>query len=203
MLQENNVRQNFLDHASFIALLNDLPYPVNQVVEYLYLSGWRRGEALKLEWEDIDSQSRTVRLRIENSKNKEGRILPLRGRLWEIIQERMKARRLELEPDCSFVFHRNGRPVKSIRKAWESACRTNGLEGTRIHDLRRCAARNLSRAGVPESVAMQITGHKTRSMYGRYRIVDERDLIEATERMQAHLDEQSGVRSVVTLKSAT
>ena len=56
--------------------------------------------------------------------------------------------------------------------------------------MRRCAARNLSRAGVPREVAMKITGHKTESMYRRYRIVDERDIKEATERMQAHLADQ-------------
>jgi integrase len=62
--------------------------------------------------------------------------------------------------------------------------------GTIVHDLRRCAAKNLSRARVPESVAMEITGHKTRSMYRRYRIVDERDLRDATEALQVHLDQQ-------------
>ncbi|MEE9144528.1 MAG: hypothetical protein V3U06_07150, partial [Candidatus Binatia bacterium] len=60
-------------------------------------------------------------------------------------------------------------------------------------------ARNLSRAGVPESVAMELTGHKTRSMYRRYRIVDERDLREATEQLQHHLEEQSKVPVVVAI----
>ena len=74
--------------------------------------------------------------------------------------------------------------------------------GTIPHDLRRCAARNLSRAGVSESVAMEITGHKTRSMYRRYRIVDERDLREATERLQSHLEEQPKDSTVVAMKAA-
>jgi glycine reductase len=63
-----------------------------------------------------------------------------------------------------------------------------------------CAARNLSRAGVREDVAMEITGHKTRSMYRRYRIVDERDLREATEQLQSHLENQDGAK-VVALKA--
>ena len=74
--------------------------------------------------------------------------------------------------------------------------------GTIVHDLRRCAARNLSRTGVPEAVAMEITGHKTRSMYRRYRIVDEKDLREATARLQAHLDQQPKNATVEQLRAA-
>ena len=70
------------------------------------------------------------------------------------------------------------------------------------HDLRRCAARNLSRAGVPEQVAMKITGHKTASMYRRYRIVDERDLREATQRLNAYIEAQPKTQSVVPMKKA-
>ena len=106
--------------------------------------------------------------------------------MWEIVQDRAKERRL----DCPYVFHYEGQKICDFRKAWKTACKKSGREGVIVHDLRRSAARNLSRAGVPEAVAMEITGHKTRSMYRRYRIVDERDLREATERLQAHLREQ-------------
>jgi len=155
-------------------------------------------------------ESRAVRLRIENSKNKESRVLPLTGRLWEIFQDRVRNRRL----DCVCVFHRDGQRIGNFKKAWRTACIKSGLGkmeeidskkkyvGTIPHDLRRCAARNLSRAGVTESVAMEITGHKTRSMYRRYRIVDERDLREATEKLQAHLEEQSKSPVVVPLAAS-
>jgi integrase len=196
MLEENNVRQGFLEHGDFQTLLGNLPDHLKPVVEFLYLSGWRKGEALKLEWRDVDLQGRAVRLRIENSKNKEARVLPLTGRLLEIIQEKAKERRL----DCPSVFHVEGQKIGEFRKSWKTACKRSGLEGTLVHDLRRCAARNLSRAGVPEAVAMEITGHKTRSMYRRYRIVDERDLREATERLQAHLESQDGAK-VIPLKA--
>src|SRR5262245_44188730 len=67
--------------------------------------------------------------------------------------------------------------------------------------LRSTWARNLSRAGVPEAVAMEMIGHKTRSMYRRYRIVDERDLREATTRLQEHLERQPKVASVGRLRA--
>ena len=195
LLDGERVRQGFLEHGEFLVLLGSLPAYLQPLVEFLYLSGWRKGEARKLEWRDVDLSSKVVRLRIENSKNKESRVLPLTDRLWEIIQEQSKVRRL----DCPYVFHHEGQKIGDFRKAWKTACKKSGREGVIVHDLRRCAARNLSRAGVSEAVAMEITGHKTRSMYRRYRIVDERDLREATERLQAHLLEQPKTTVIVPI----
>jgi len=186
MLDENNVRQGFLEHGDFLKLLGKLPDRLKPIVEFLYLSGWRKGEAQKLEWRDVDLKGQAVRLRIENSKNKEARILPLTGRLLDLFQERHEERRL----DCPYVFHHKGQKVGDFKKAWKTACKESKLTGTLVHDLRRTAARNLSRAGVREEVAMEITGHKTRSMYRRYRIVDERDLRETTKKLQTHLESQ-------------
>lgn len=193
MLYENNVRQGFLEHGEFLKLLGNLPDHLKPITQFLYLSGWRKGEAQKLEWRDIDLAGHVVRLRIENSKNKEARILSITGRLLVLFQERQKSRRL----DCPHVFHRSGRKIGDFKKAWKTACKDSGLSGTLVHDLRRTAARNLSRAGVPESVAMEITGHKTRSMYRRYRIVDEKDLREALEKLQMHVESQITEKVVV------
>jgi integrase len=89
---------------------------------------------------------------------------------------------------CPRVFHRTGKKVKGKRmtrftKAWRKA-REQGVTPGRIpHDLRRTAVRNLVRAGVSERVAMQLTGHKTRSVFERYNIVSECDLVEAAKKL--------------------
>jgi len=86
---------------------------------------------------------------------------------------------------CGWVFHRNGRPIKSFRKAWQDACEAAGVPDRIPHDLRRTAVRNLERAGVSRSVAMQLTGHETESVYRRYAIVNELDLAEGVEKLAA------------------
>src|SRR5262249_16030925 len=152
-----------------------LPDYLKPLIEFLYLSGWRKGPGLKLEWSYVDLVGKAVRLSIASSKTKESQVLPLTGRLWEIIQEQAKRRSAE----CPFVFQHQGSKIGDFRNACKRACKGAGVTGLLVHDLRRCAARNLSRAGVPRAVAMKFTGHKTESMYRRYRIVDERDIKEA------------------------
>ena len=100
-------------------------------------------------------------------------------------RDRLRAERGSL---CSSVFHRNGVPITAFTKAWKTACLKSGCPGRIPHDLRRTAVRHLVRAGVPERVAMQMTGHKTRSVFERYNIVSETDFADAVR----HLDERHG-----------
>jgi integrase len=152
----------------------------------------------------MDGQA--IRLRAEHSKNRRGQVLPLEGDLARIMERRKAAlqftREDKTEALSAHVFHRDGAPVGDFRKAWATACKEAGVSGRLVHDLRRSAVRNMTRAGVPETVAMAISGHKTRSVFDRYNVTSDRDLREALQRTQAHLDAIPAERKVVALSGA-
>ena len=73
--------------------------------------------------------------------------------------------------------------MEGFRKIWDKVCTSAGVPGLLFHDLRRSGVRNLRRLGVQESVAMRISGHKTRAIFERYNIVDGADLADAASRL--------------------
>ena len=85
------------------------------------------------------------------------------------------------------TLHRDGERIQSFAKAWNTACQKAGYLGKLVHDLRRTGVRNLIRAGVPQSVAMKISGHKTRAIFDRYHIVSERRLKQNAQKLAEHL----------------
>ena len=114
--------------------------------------------------------------------------------------ERARTRR---RLDCPFVFHLEGKPIGDFRKAWKKACQATGLSELIVHDLRRTAIRNMIRSGVSEVVAMRLSGHKTRNIFDRYDVVNEADLVQATEKLQTHLRKSSTTAAVRRLKKAS
>jgi len=183
-LPENSPRQGFMEHADYLAIREHLPTHYRDVLDFGYLSGWRRGEILTLEWRDVDRAAGVVRLRPEVSKTREGRVLVLSGPLQDVMERRWKARAL----GCPLVFHRDGLTLEHhFEGPWRRACKSAGLPGKLFHDLRRTAVRNMVRAGIPERVAMQVSGHKTRSIFDRYNIVSEADLRSAADRLAAYV----------------
>lgn len=181
----NNARKGFFEEADFRAVLAHLDTDVRPLVEFLYWTGWRSGEAKALEWRNVDRGAGIIR--IENSKNGEPRTLPFRvlpdlAALIARQRERTSAVEQATGQIIPWVFHRAGHQLQRFEKAWHKACAAAGLQRV-PHDFRRTAARNLSRAGVPERTIMAICGWKTRSVFDRYRIVNEADLAEGLAKL--------------------
>jgi hypothetical protein len=118
---------------------------------------------------------------------------------------------------AELVFHREGRSIADFRKAWAQAASPPGCTAwwgvnadgaerkipTRLfHDLRRSGVRNMVRAGVPERVAMEISGHRTRAIFDRYNIVSETDLRAAMQRTSDYVSAQPADRVVTRLRPA-
>jgi integrase len=140
-----------------------------------------------------------VRLEPGTTKNREARTFPygaLPG-LADVIETawREHQRLARAGVLCPFVFQRNGREIRSYRNAWLRACDAAGVPGALMHDFRRTAVRNLVRAGVPDTVAMKLTGHKTRSVFDRYNVTSAADLAEAVDRLAAAGKEKGKWRS--------
>ena len=198
MLREDNVRIGFFEREQYEAVLRHLPDAVRPPIEFAYVTGWRiNSEILPIKWRQVDLAGGEVRLDPGSTKNRDGRVFPLTTELRELLERRLDARQ-RLEHDgviCPWVFFRmraQGRrgpkrpkPIRSFGKAWTTACRMAGCPARIPHDFRRTAVRNMVRAGVPERVAMQLTGHKTRSVFERYNIVSEGDLRMASTLLSA------------------
>ena len=187
-LPEAPPRHGFFEHADYLQVRAELPASYQDVFDFAYYSGWRRREILDLTWTDVDLAGGIIRLAPHRSKTRVGRVLPISPPLAEVLTRR-RDRRPPGEPR---VFTRDGVPVRVWRHALRDACRRLQVPHRMLHDCRRTAARNLVRAGVPERTAMLLTGHKTRAVFDRYNIVNERELLEAGERLAHYLRASRG-----------
>jgi integrase len=204
LLEEDNVRQGFFEREQYDAIRKHLPECVQPVADFAYITGWRKSEILGLQWRRVDFEAGNVRLEAGTTKNREARQFPFTHEL-RVILEGQKEKRDALAKAgkiCPWVFVHysfrkngrpsmfNGKPVGEFKHSWETACTKAGLPGRLMHDFRRTAVRNLVRAGIPERVAMKMTGHKTRSVFERYNIVSEGDLKDAATRLDSFFDKE-------------
>jgi len=167
-LAEENVRTGFLKRPQYERLLRVLPVALRLLFVFGYYLGMRKSALLKLKWEQVDVKAGLIYLQRKRSEKHIPQAVPIYGDMRAF---------LEMQPRTSeYIFARGSEPIKDFRRSWKNACEEAGVPNLLFHDLRRTAARNLRRAGIPESVAMKITGHKTRTMFERYNIVDEEDI---------------------------
>jgi integrase len=199
MLRENNIRKGFIEHQDFIALHALLPDYLKGFVSFAYRVGWRFSEITGLQWDQVDLDEGIVRIEPGESKNDEARIIYLDKELKDIFKSQMELKEKTEEgikdgsdKKVKYVFP--GREciekITTIRKAWRTACKDAGIEGKLFHDFRRTAARNLTRSGTQETVAMKILGHRTRSIFDRYNISSQNDIREAAMRQEVYFHEQ-------------
>jgi len=193
MLKENNVRTGFFEHGEFLALREALPEYLKGFVTFAYKSGWRVSEIINLKWLNVDLRQGVVRLESGETKNMQGRTMYLDEELKEVFHHQWSSRK-KGKRILPFVFpnSRGSGKIIDFRKSWKSACKKACTPSRIFHDLRRTTVRNMVRSGIPERVAMMLSGHKTRSVFERYNIVNDTDLINAAAKQEAYLKSLTG-----------
>lgn len=191
-LRVKNARQGFFEDHEFNAVISHIDPELAPLLRFLWFTGWREGETKSLTWANVDFSVGCVRLEVGTTKNEDGRVfpfgvLPPLRTLLEEQRRRTSAIEAHLKQVIPWVFWRvegkHAKPVHRYERSWKAACLAACYPGKLVHDLRRTAVRRLERAGVPRSVAMKLTGHKTESIYHRYAIVSERDLSEGVAKL--------------------
>jgi len=179
-LTEDEPRKGFLKPELYQKLLFELPEVLRLLFVIAYHVGLRKGALLRIKWSQVDLKANTIWMEGRKSNRKpEPVAVPIYGDMAKFI---------EMQPRTSeYLFARGSTPIRDFRESWDLACQRAGIPDLLFHDLRRTAVRNLRRAGVPETVIMKITGHRTRSVFERYNITDETDTQEAGRKAEVFL----------------
>lgn len=182
MFTENNARQGFLEDAQYTKLAAACATRglwLRAMFETAVQFGWRSGELKSMRVRQADIAAKVLRLEPGTTKNREGREAVMPAALAMLVTQCATGKR----PD-EYLFTRDGKQVRDFRGSWEEATKEAGVPDLLFHDLRRTAVRNMIRRGIPQHVAMRISGHKTTSVFHRYAIVSSSDLQEAAAKME-------------------
>lgn len=191
-LHEDNVRQGFLEQDQYERLLEELPASLKALFVCGYHTGARKNELRRVRWEQVDFENGQIRLPASQTKGNKARSLPIYGDMRRWLQHQQDT----CPPGSSWAFHgAHNSPIDNHLSGWADACERAGVPGLLFHDLRRSAVRNMKRAGIQDRVAMEISGHRTRSIFDRYDIVDAADLVSAGERLEEYAQQRKQERA--------
>jgi integrase len=191
-LAANPPRQGFFEREQFEAVRRHLHADHQLVVTIAHTFGWRmQSEVLTLEQRQLDLEAGTLRLEPGSTKNDDGRVVYLTPELKALLVaqvERVRALERETGQIIPYLFPHLGGPhqrkrMEDFKKAWKTACKKAGCPGMLRHDFRRTAVRNMVNLGVPERVAMKVSGHRSRTVFDRYHIVSPGDLQEVARKL--------------------
>lgn len=182
MYKESDPRTGFLEDREYVKLARECDKVglwLRALLAVSYNFAFRKGELLSMRVRQIDLDNLTIRL--YDTKNGKPRIVKMHK--GSEVATLLTACIVDKQPDDYVFTRKKNKPVKGFRRIWKTVCEEAGRPDLLFHDLRRSGVRNLIRAGVYQSVAMKISGHRTNSVFERYNIIDEADLAEAARKL--------------------
>jgi integrase len=182
-LKEPEPRSGFLTDEQYQKLQKHSKHRwLRAFMAVAYTFGFRKQELLGLRVRHVDLKGRTIHLLPGETKNDKGRTVVMTEEVYGHLSKCVHGKK----PNDAVFTWANGDPVLDFRTAWANMCKAAGVQ-ILLHDFRRTAVRNMVRAGVSENVAMKISGHKTRSVFDRYDITSESDLMDAAKKLESRI----------------
>jgi len=160
-------RHRYLDQAEWLRFLTALSAckdtPASLAVHFLLLTGARRGEVFKAQWDQIDLVDEVWTKPSAHTKQKRLHRVPLSNAAIEVLR---RARKLS---NGTYVFPgANGKALTDLKRTFQGICKAAEIEGLRIHDLRHSFASALVSRGTTLPVIGSLLGHTQVSTTARY-----------------------------------
>lgn len=212
-LEEADPRTGYFEEGDFRAVQALLPAHLRPLVEFMFVTGWRQGEVLRMTWARVNTTRGIIELPPSETKAKRWRdpwpyvAHPGLRALIEVQLARKRVIEALHGRIVQTVFcHDDGRPIRAWRRPWVRARQAAGLHGRLPKDFDRTAARNYILAGIDRKRAMRLMGRKTEAIFERYNIVNDADQERAVGKLAdyhaAHAEDARTVEPIRPPRSA-
>jgi len=156
--EKDRKRDRVASEHEYKALLKNMARPAQRVLIALHETAMRANEVMRLPWTFVDEKAGFIRLPAYYVKEKKKRNIPISPELQAVLSE-LKAEQKKVSSISGQVFTRNGRPMKSIRTAFEKAKKKAGIEDLHLHDFRHTCITRWAAMGIPQQAIMAAAGH--------------------------------------------
>ncbi len=157
--QANRLR--FLSKAEWLRLQKELPEHVLAMATFAIATGLRQANLFSLKWAEVNLKEKLVWVDASESKSKKSISIPLSNTAMSILES-------QKDKNDTYVFTYKGKPIKSVKTAWNKALIRAKIENFTWHDLRHTWASWHVQSGTPLAVLKELGGWSDISMVMRY-----------------------------------
>ena len=183
--ERDGQRDVYISFDDFRGLMNFCPIWAQNIFWTLYLSGMRRGEVLSLNWEDVNLETRIIRLNSSQTKERRPKRVPIHKLLVPIL---LKTRKILSLSGRVFLTEKGRSPHEdSLKLPWRRALDAIGVQPRpRIHDLRHTWLTNAMRSRLYPLIVDSIVGHgdRKKDMRSLYVSINDDDLVCEIDRLE-------------------
>ena len=190
--KESGNKERYLDTEEIARFTEALKNNANRVsacaIGFLLFTGLRMGEALQIEWRNVDMEKKTVFLPPETTKSGKGRTVVLNSLAFKVLEEMRGLK------ENDYVFPGKGPQghMTSPRRVFAAVKKEAGIENLRIHDLRHTYASLAVNGGANLYEVQKLLGHASSQMTQRYAHLSDKAVRDATDNVAAQISQASG-----------